>query len=148
MLARQAGLSRGQVSNWFINARVRLWKPMVEEMYKVEFGVEMDSTNSSSEKHGRKYAPRTRTATSSRACARTRTLLARASCSTHTSRSRCPAWTPVLVQPEAAPSHSWTSALARTKTGGGRHRLELGHGRISPADANGAAAGALTPNYL
>lgn len=22
-----------QVSNWFINARVRLWKPMVEEMY-------------------------------------------------------------------------------------------------------------------
>jgi hypothetical protein len=26
-----------QVSNWFINARVRLWKPMVEEMYKDEF---------------------------------------------------------------------------------------------------------------
>ena len=25
-----------QVSNWFINARVRLWKPMVEEMYKDE----------------------------------------------------------------------------------------------------------------
>lgn len=25
-----------QVSNWFINARVRLWKPMVEEMYKEE----------------------------------------------------------------------------------------------------------------
>lgn len=23
--------------NWFINARVRLWKPMVEEMYKEEF---------------------------------------------------------------------------------------------------------------
>ncbi|CAN8271376.1 unnamed protein product [Cochlearia groenlandica] len=37
MLARQTGLSRGQVSNWFINARVRLWKPMVEEMYKEEF---------------------------------------------------------------------------------------------------------------
>ncbi|XP_026661887.1 homeobox protein BEL1 homolog [Phoenix dactylifera] len=33
ILARQAGLSRSQVSNWFINARVRLWKPMVEEMY-------------------------------------------------------------------------------------------------------------------
>jgi hypothetical protein len=22
------------VSNWFINARVRIWKPMIEEMYK------------------------------------------------------------------------------------------------------------------
>ncbi|KAJ7298143.1 hypothetical protein O6H91_Y015000 [Diphasiastrum complanatum] len=36
MLARQTGLSRSQVSNWFINARVRLWKPMVEEMYTEE----------------------------------------------------------------------------------------------------------------
>ncbi|KAL4570752.1 hypothetical protein LXL04_026413 [Taraxacum kok-saghyz] len=36
ILARQTGLSRGQVSNWFINARVRLWKPMVEEMYVEE----------------------------------------------------------------------------------------------------------------
>uniref|UniRef100_A0A0E0NQ47 Homeobox domain-containing protein n=2 Tax=Oryza TaxID=4527 RepID=A0A0E0NQ47_ORYRU len=51
MLARQTGLSRGQVSNWFINARVRLWKPMIEEMYKEEFGAEMDS-NSSSENGG------------------------------------------------------------------------------------------------
>lgn len=25
-----------QVSNWFINARVRLWKPMVEDMYQQE----------------------------------------------------------------------------------------------------------------
>ncbi|CAN1778228.1 Homeobox protein BEL1 homolog [Linum perenne] len=33
ILARQTGLSRSQVSNWFINARVRLWKPMVEELY-------------------------------------------------------------------------------------------------------------------
>ncbi|KAL6526074.1 hypothetical protein OROHE_015598 [Orobanche hederae] len=50
MLARQAGLTRSQVSNWFINARVRLWKPMVEEMYKEETGdADMDS-NSSSEK--------------------------------------------------------------------------------------------------
>lgn len=25
-----------QVSNWFINARVRLWKPMVEEVHSLE----------------------------------------------------------------------------------------------------------------
>ncbi|XP_022747360.1 BEL1-like homeodomain protein 7 isoform X2 [Durio zibethinus] len=48
VLARQTGLTRSQVSNWFINARVRLWKPMVEEMYKEEFAdVEMDSNSSS-----------------------------------------------------------------------------------------------------
>ncbi|XP_021683464.2 BEL1-like homeodomain protein 9 [Hevea brasiliensis] len=35
ILAQQTGLSRTQVSNWFINARVRLWKPMVEEVYKI-----------------------------------------------------------------------------------------------------------------
>ncbi|KAF8403378.1 hypothetical protein HHK36_011480 [Tetracentron sinense] len=35
-LAKQTGLTRSQVSNWFINARVRLWKPMVEEMYMEE----------------------------------------------------------------------------------------------------------------
>ncbi|KAL6901793.1 hypothetical protein ACP4OV_004669 [Aristida adscensionis] len=52
MLARQTGLSRGQVSNWFINARVRLWKPMIEEMYKEEFGAAMDS-NSSSENNAK-----------------------------------------------------------------------------------------------
>lgn len=36
MLARKTGLSRNQVSNWFINARVRLWKPMIEDMYQEE----------------------------------------------------------------------------------------------------------------
>jgi len=36
ILARQTGLSRSQVSNWFINARVRLWKPMIEDMYADE----------------------------------------------------------------------------------------------------------------
>ncbi|XP_074578749.1 BEL1-like homeodomain protein 9 [Curcuma longa] len=35
-LARQTGLTRNQVSNWFINARVRLWKPMVEEVHTLE----------------------------------------------------------------------------------------------------------------
>ncbi|XP_023769716.1 BEL1-like homeodomain protein 7 [Lactuca sativa] len=49
MLARQTGLTRSQVSNWFINARVRLWKPMVEEMYKEEAGEAGMESNSSSE---------------------------------------------------------------------------------------------------
>ncbi|KAL5713353.1 hypothetical protein ACHQM5_015437 [Ranunculus cassubicifolius] len=48
VLARQTGLTRGQVSNWFINARVRLWKPMIEDMYKEEIGdSEIDSNSSS-----------------------------------------------------------------------------------------------------
>ncbi|TKY75425.1 BEL homeodomain protein 6 [Spatholobus suberectus] len=48
MLARQTGLTRSQVSNWFINARVRLWKPMIEEMYKQEIcDADMDSSSSS-----------------------------------------------------------------------------------------------------
>ncbi|XP_047324606.1 BEL1-like homeodomain protein 7 [Impatiens glandulifera] len=51
LLARQTGLTRSQVSNWFINARVRLWKPMVEEMYKEEFGeAEMDSSSASEDR--------------------------------------------------------------------------------------------------
>ncbi|CAK7346311.1 unnamed protein product [Dovyalis caffra] len=45
MLASQTGLTKNQVSNWFINARVRLWKPMIEEMYKEEFA---DSSEDSS----------------------------------------------------------------------------------------------------
>ncbi|KAK7404873.1 hypothetical protein VNO78_05898 [Psophocarpus tetragonolobus] len=43
MLAKQTGLTRGQVSNWFINARVRLWKPMVEEMYLEEVKQEQNN---------------------------------------------------------------------------------------------------------
>ncbi|KAI4325498.1 hypothetical protein MLD38_030889 [Melastoma candidum] len=45
LLARQTGLSRNQVSNWFINARVRLWKPMVEEMYQQEAKDKDDQDN-------------------------------------------------------------------------------------------------------
>ncbi|XP_072978519.1 uncharacterized protein [Typha angustifolia] len=33
LLAIKSGLTRSQVSNWFINARVRLWKPMIEQMH-------------------------------------------------------------------------------------------------------------------
>jgi hypothetical protein len=48
MLAKQTGLTRSQVSNWFINARVRLWKPMVEEMYLEE--MKENELNGSEEK--------------------------------------------------------------------------------------------------
>ncbi|OAP14612.1 hypothetical protein AXX17_AT1G69890 [Arabidopsis thaliana] len=44
VLASQTGLSKNQVSNWFINARVRLWKPMIEEMYREEFGDSLDES--------------------------------------------------------------------------------------------------------
>ncbi|KAG8049376.1 hypothetical protein GUJ93_ZPchr0009g1837 [Zizania palustris] len=49
MLARQTGLTRSQISNWFINARVRLWKPMIEDMYKEEIGDLEQESNSSSD---------------------------------------------------------------------------------------------------
>ncbi|KAL7137251.1 hypothetical protein ABFS83_10G080300 [Erythranthe nasuta] len=49
MLAKQTGLTRSQVSNWFINARVRLWKPMVEEMYTEEMKENEKNNNGSSE---------------------------------------------------------------------------------------------------
>ncbi|CAK9178482.1 unnamed protein product [Ilex paraguariensis] len=45
MLASQTGLSKNQVSNWFINARVRLWKPMIEEMYNEEFADSLVDSN-------------------------------------------------------------------------------------------------------
>ncbi|KAI7730521.1 hypothetical protein M8C21_013217 [Ambrosia artemisiifolia] len=70
MLAKQTGLTRSQVSNWFINARVRLWKPMVEEMYLEEIkeqeqnGMEASKTNNndeneenSSSKHEKSLSP-------------------------------------------------------------------------------------------
>ncbi|RDX58091.1 BEL1-like homeodomain protein 1, partial [Mucuna pruriens] len=53
MLAKQTGLTRSQVSNWFINARVRLWKPMVEEMYLEEMKEhELNKSEEKSSKSG------------------------------------------------------------------------------------------------
>lgn len=40
-------VGKKQVSNWFINARVRLWKPMVEEMYLEETKEHVDHMGSS-----------------------------------------------------------------------------------------------------
>ncbi|KAK7261331.1 hypothetical protein RIF29_27640 [Crotalaria pallida] len=55
MLASQTGLSRNQVSNWFINARVRVWKPMVEEIHTLETkgatGDDDDNKNNNSSKN-------------------------------------------------------------------------------------------------
>ncbi|KAJ8768305.1 hypothetical protein K2173_021245 [Erythroxylum novogranatense] len=55
MLAKQTGLARSQVSNWFINARVRLWKPMVEEMYLEEIK-EQEKTGRDHQENPSKYA--------------------------------------------------------------------------------------------
>lgn len=54
MLATQTGLSRSQVSNWFINARVRVWKPMVEEIHMLETKGFSDQTNHNSCRGDRK----------------------------------------------------------------------------------------------
>ncbi|URD97098.1 POX [Musa troglodytarum] len=51
ILARQTGLTRSQVSNWFINARVRIWKPMVEDMYAEEMMELDDHSNSPTTGH-------------------------------------------------------------------------------------------------
>ncbi|CAM8913612.1 unnamed protein product [Rhodiola kirilowii] len=45
LLAQQTGLSRNQVSNWFINARVRLWKPLVEEIHTLDEQQGQQATN-------------------------------------------------------------------------------------------------------
>ncbi|KAE8666109.1 BEL1-like homeodomain protein 1 [Hibiscus syriacus] len=58
MLAKQTGLTMSQVSNWFINARVRLWKPMVEEMYLEEIkGQEQNVEDSASKSSGLDKSP-------------------------------------------------------------------------------------------
>ncbi|KAJ4979750.1 hypothetical protein NE237_010530 [Protea cynaroides] len=52
MLASQTGLTRNQVSNWFINARVRVWKPMVEEIHMLETKGSADNKLNSSSNCG------------------------------------------------------------------------------------------------
>ncbi|KAK4262221.1 hypothetical protein QN277_027803 [Acacia crassicarpa] len=77
LLARQTGLSRNQVSNWFINARVRLWKPMVEDMYQQELREadedaeerEMNQSNNSNNSGNMEQTPTPTTTTTSTASA-------------------------------------------------------------------------------
>ncbi|KAE8703796.1 BEL1-like homeodomain protein 4 [Hibiscus syriacus] len=64
LLSRQTGLSKNQVSNWFINARVRLWKPMVEDMYQQEIKEEDENNNEShNSNNAQKSTPSTTAAT-------------------------------------------------------------------------------------
>nr|XP_010915332.1 BEL1-like homeodomain protein 3 isoform X1 [Elaeis guineensis]XP_010915334.1 BEL1-like homeodomain protein 3 isoform X1 [Elaeis guineensis]XP_010915335.1 BEL1-like homeodomain protein 3 isoform X1 [Elaeis guineensis]XP_029119027.1 BEL1-like homeodomain protein 3 isoform X1 [Elaeis guineensis] len=53
LLAIKSGLTRSQVSNWFINARVRLWKPMIEEMHsELTKKNQTDGSGGESRSHG------------------------------------------------------------------------------------------------
>ncbi|KAI8573637.1 hypothetical protein RHMOL_Rhmol01G0292700 [Rhododendron molle] len=56
MLASRTGLSRNQVSNWFINARVRLWKPMVEEIHMLETKGSAESNSNMGQTDGKQPA--------------------------------------------------------------------------------------------
>ncbi|KAK4371764.1 hypothetical protein RND71_007148 [Anisodus tanguticus] len=67
MLAKQTGLTRSQVSNWFINARVRLWKPMVEEMYLEE--IKEHEQNGSDQENMSKLGEQNENSTTSRSVA-------------------------------------------------------------------------------
>ncbi|XP_071697853.1 BEL1-like homeodomain protein 8 [Rutidosis leptorrhynchoides] len=57
MLATQTGLTRNQVSNWFINARVRIWKPMVEEIHTLETKGLADSNTNNPPTDGQDTSP-------------------------------------------------------------------------------------------
>lgn len=48
MLASKTGLTRTQISHWFINARCRLWKPMIEQLYREEFEDDSNESNTGS----------------------------------------------------------------------------------------------------
>ncbi|KAI0491897.1 hypothetical protein KFK09_026159 [Dendrobium nobile] len=62
LLALRSGLTRNQVSNWFINARVRLWKPMIEEMYtEIHKKNRAEGSCSQRRRHGNIYCQRNQT---------------------------------------------------------------------------------------
>ncbi|WOL08401.1 BEL1-like homeodomain protein 9 [Canna indica] len=59
-LAKQTGLTRNQVSNWFINARVRLWKPMVEEIHSLEMRQKNKMSAAATDNHHRSNEEQTK----------------------------------------------------------------------------------------
>ncbi|XP_077210708.1 homeobox protein ATH1-like isoform X2 [Tasmannia lanceolata] len=62
LLAIRSGLTRSQVSNWFINARVRLWRPMIEEMYsEINKKAQTEGTAKERRNHGSSSDQRVRT---------------------------------------------------------------------------------------
>ncbi|KAK8967371.1 BEL1-like homeodomain protein 1 [Platanthera guangdongensis] len=74
MLAKQTGLTRSQVSNWFINARVRLWKPMVEEMYVEEIKEQEKKNRKKNDDHAEKTSfSRVNVESTSKASSQTKT---------------------------------------------------------------------------
>ncbi|CAA6656778.1 unnamed protein product [Spirodela intermedia] len=75
MLAKQTGLSRNQVSNWFINARVRLWKPMVEEIHSLEQQHDHRKAPQSDSSRGANKQPELLTSPSAVSAATSRRLL-------------------------------------------------------------------------
>ena len=63
-LAKRTGLKRGQVGNWFINARVRIWRPAIFSMCQ-----EMEQTQpASSAGHGLRAQPAELTSELAGAC--------------------------------------------------------------------------------
>ncbi|KAK4346553.1 hypothetical protein RND71_032892 [Anisodus tanguticus] len=115
LLARQTGLSRNQVSNWFINARVRLWKPMVEEMYqqeaKEEEGDDNDQTQSQSQNSGNIAQTPTPNSMSN---------------SSSTNMTTTTAIAPTTTTALAAPAETATATAAITVTSGKRSQIN-GH---------------------
>ncbi|KAI6700146.1 hypothetical protein NL676_014470 [Syzygium grande] len=122
LLARQTGLSRNQVSNWFINARVRLWKPMVEEMYQQESKEEDEDDDHQAE---RSESSRNNLSTSGHAQTPTPSSIAPPPINNNTNNNNNNASTPTrrseINAPESDPSltpainrHSFSDAQATT----------------------------------
>ncbi|XP_060191843.1 BEL1-like homeodomain protein 2 [Lycium barbarum] len=110
LLARQTGLSRNQVSNWFINARVRLWKPMVEEMYQQEAKEEEGDDNEREQSQSQNSGNNAQTPTPN---------MSNSSSTNMTTTTTAPTTTTAL----AAPAETGTAATAITVTSSKRSQI-------------------------